>query len=164
MSAKTKGILPQPDGTRPRQLAVPLRHPLRWLAVAALLVVSAAHIPVIPAHLHEAPYIGILFILLAVASFVLAGVLTFHDVTAAYVLTAVVMALALAAYVISRTLGLPLIGDDVGNWLEPLGVVSIIGEIIACAAAIALSRKSPKQPGTHTSTATHERRRSRLIG
>ncbi|WP_051478431.1 hypothetical protein [Arthrobacter sp. H5] len=154
MSAKTKGTLPQPAGTRPRQLGVPFRRPLRGLAVAALVVAGAAHIPVIPDHLLEAPYIGILFILLAAGSFVLAGVLFFHDVVAAYVLTAVVMALALVAYVISRTLGLPLIGDDVGNWLEPLAVVSVIAELVACAAAIALSRRSPNQPGTRTSTAT----------
>ncbi|MCZ2404771.1 hypothetical protein IV498_16710 [Paenarthrobacter sp. Z7-10] len=143
---------------------MPFRRPLRALPAAALVVAGAAHIPVIPAHLHEAPYIGILFILLAAGSFVLAGVLTFYDVAAAYVLTAVVMALALVAYIISRTFGLPLIGDDVGNWLAPLGVVSVIAEIVACAAAIALSRKSPRWLGAHASTAARAGRGSQAAG
>jgi hypothetical protein len=129
--------------------------------VAALVVAGLAHIPVIPAHLREAPYIGVLFILLVAASLVLAGVLAVRDMAAAYVLTAAVMALALAAYIISRTIGLPLIGDDVGNWLEPLGVVSIVAETVACVAAIALSRKRPHRPGARATTAaggSHGRR------
>ena len=30
------------------------------------------------------------------------------------------------AYAISRTIGLRLMADDVGNWLEPLGIVSVV--------------------------------------
>jgi hypothetical protein len=164
MSAEIKSTIPHTSVTGPRLLGMPLNHPLRGLPVAALVVAGAAHIPVIPAHLREAPYIGILFIVLAAGSLVLAGVLAFRDVAAAYVLTAVVMALALVAYVISRTVGLPLIGDDVGNWLEPLGVVSIIAEIVACAAAIALSRHLPQRRGAHTSTATREQRGNQSNG
>ncbi|MCZ2404801.1 hypothetical protein IV498_16875 [Paenarthrobacter sp. Z7-10] len=154
MTAETTGTTTQPTVTRPTRFGASFKHPLRWLPAAALVIAGAAHVPVIPAHLHEAPYIGILFIVLAVGSLVLAGVITFYDVAAAYVLTAVMMALALVAYIISRTFGLPLIGDDVGNWLEPLGVVAVIAELVACVAAIALSRKFARQHGPHTSPAT----------
>lgn len=98
-------------------LGPPIKHPLRALPVLAVVVAGAAHIPVIPAHLREAPYIGVLFIVLTVASFALAAVLALGDVAAAYLSTAAVMGLALLAYVISRTVGLPQIGDDIGNWL-----------------------------------------------
>ncbi|MEO7130395.1 MAG: hypothetical protein ABIZ07_03350 [Dermatophilaceae bacterium] len=39
-----------------------------------------------------------------------------------------VAALALMGYFLSRTIGLPQIGDDIGNWGEPLGIVAIIAE------------------------------------
>ncbi|WP_170133292.1 hypothetical protein [Arthrobacter livingstonensis] len=131
-------------------LGRPVKHPLRALPVVALIVAGAAHIPVIPAHLHEAPYIGVLFIVLTAASFVLAAVLALGDVSVAYFSTAAVMALALLAYVVSRTIGLPQIGDDIGNWLEPLGVVSVIAEATACLSAIAIGVKARQQVGMHT--------------
>lgn len=39
------------------------------------------------------------------------------------------------AYVLSPSVGLPEIGDDVGNWLEPLGVVAILAELVCAALA-----------------------------
>lgn len=150
MSTETKTLKHRSDMTRTGLLGSPLKHPLRALPVLALVVAGAAHIPVIPSHLHEAPYIGILFIALAAASFVLAAVLAFGDVAAAYLSTAAVMGLGVLAYIVSRTIGLPLIGDDIGNWLKPLGVVAIIAEAIACVSAIAIGLKSRHQTGTHT--------------
>lgn len=123
-------------------LGSPLKHRLRALPVVALIVAGVAHIPVIPDHLHEAPYIGILFIVLTAASFALAAVIALRDVAAAYYSTAAVMGLAILAYVVSRTIGLPQIGDDIGNWLEPLGVVSVISEAIACWSPLAISFKA----------------------
>lgn len=119
----------------------PLRHLLRPLLVVALFVTGAAHIPVIPEHLQEAPYIGALFIALSVTSFVLAAVIVVRDVPAVYVVTAIVTGLAIFAYLLSRAVGLPQIGDDIGNWFEPLGVVAVIAEFIAVltAGGIALS-------------------------
>lgn len=158
MSTEINSTYSRTNVTGARRFGMPINHALRGLPIAGLVVAGAAHIPVIPAHLREAPYIGILFILLAAGSFVLAGVLAFRDVAAAYLLTAVLTGLALVAYVISRTVGLPLIGDDVGNWLEPLGVVSVIAEGVTCAAAIVLSRKSRQRSGSHVSTAAQGQR------
>lgn len=131
-------------------LGRPVKHSVRALPVVALTVAGGAHIPVIPAHLHEAPYIGILFMVLTAASFVLAAVLALGDVAAAYFTTAAVMGLSLLAYVISRTIGLPEIGDDIGNWLEPLGVVAVIAEATACLSALAIGFKARHQAGIHS--------------
>jgi hypothetical protein len=51
--------------------------------------------------------------------------------------TGIVAALALLGYLLSRTVGLSQIGDDIGNWGEPLGVVCIIAEAVMLAATIA---------------------------
>lgn len=110
------------------RLGAPLRHPLRLLVAVALLVAADAHMPVTPEHLHEAPYIGALFLALTLVCLALVVALTLHDSPALYVATALVTGLAFLAYVLSRSIGLPQITDDIGDWLDPLGVASIVSE------------------------------------
>jgi hypothetical protein len=55
--SSTRGILDTP----------PLRSPFRFVAAAACLVAAAAHVPVVEDHVHEATYIGVLFIVLSAA-------------------------------------------------------------------------------------------------
>lgn len=108
------------------------RHQSAWRApiAAACLVTAAAHIPVTGEHLEEAPYIGILFIVLEIAAVALAVPLLRRPPRAVLLAIALVGALAVLALVISRTIGLPLIGDDIGNWTEPLAVVSVVAESV----------------------------------
>jgi hypothetical protein len=104
--------------------------PFRLPAAACAVVAALAHVPVTGAHLQEAPYIGILFIALEVTLVVVAVVLVLADTRLAWTVAGIVPALALAAYAVSRSVGLPQIGDDVGNWTEPLGVVSVVFETL----------------------------------
>jgi len=113
-----------------------LRSPLRWLAAATLVASGAVHIPVIPMHLEEAPYIGYLFIALTAACFALAAAVLLLDSVAVWAAGGVVTALAVVGYVLSRTVGLPQIGDDIGNWTEPLGVAAIAAETITVLLAV----------------------------
>jgi hypothetical protein len=108
----------------------------RGPAVAASLVTLAAHVPITGAHLHEAPYVGALFILLEVAAAALSAWMLWRDDRAAYALIALTGTLAIAGYVASRSVGLPQIGDDVGNWGEPLGVVAIAAEALMVVAGV----------------------------
>jgi hypothetical protein len=108
-----------------------LHHPDRWLAAVSVAAGGLLHVPLIPDHLREAPYVGALFIALAVVSVVLAAALVVRDSTAVWVAVVVVMAAALAAFLLSRTVGLPQIGDDVGNWRgESLGLPCITAEAL----------------------------------
>ena len=52
------------------------------------------------------------------------------DTTLVWVASAVVTALALAGFLLSRTVGLPQIGDDIGNWTEPLGFPAVGAEAL----------------------------------
>lgn len=97
---------------------------------------AVAHIPVIEDHLKEAPYIGVGFALLAVAGIILSVLLLVADTSAAWVSTLVVSALGLVGYLLSRTVGLPPIGDDLGNWGEPLGTIAIIAEPLMLVTAL----------------------------
>ena len=114
----------------------PVLSPLRWVLAAAALVVAVAHIPVIAPHLDEAPYMGWLFVVLTVGCLAIGLTVLIRDSAAVYALATVTCGLAVVGYVATRLVAFPMLADDVGNWLEPLGVVSIIGELIVIATAL----------------------------
>lgn len=124
--------------------------PLRWPLAGAALVASVAHIPVIGPHLDEAPYMGVLFVVLTVACAGLAVLAAVRDTRAVYALAALTCGLAVVGYAATRLVAFPMLADDVGNWLEPLGVVSVAAEtVVVLAAAVALLRR-PARPDTAT--------------
>ena len=109
----------------------------RWLLIPALLAAAAAHLPVIPEHLEEAPYMGALFITLSLACVILAATLISFDSTMVYSIAAITCVLAIVGYLATRVVAFPMLSDDVGNWTEPLGVLSISVEFVALIAALA---------------------------
>jgi len=121
-------------------LLTPRHSAWRYVLVPALLAAAAAHLPVIREHLEEAPYMGVLFIVLTGACILLAAALISFDTGFAYVLTVVTCALAVVGYAATRLVGFPMLADDVGNWLEPLGLVSIATETLAALCAVAALR------------------------
>lgn len=114
----------------------PLRSPWRWPLAAATAVTAVAHLPVIGPHLHEAPYMGEEFIVLTTACLLLGIAALVCDSRAVYGLTVATCGLAIVGYVATRLIGFPLLADDVGKWLEPLGLVSVLAEALAVLAAI----------------------------
>jgi multicopper oxidase len=106
----------------------PLSSPARWVVAAAALTTLAAHAAITEDHLQEAFYIGVLFIALELACLVLAVLLPRHDTTLVWAGVVTTGALAIAGYVVSRSIGLPQITDDVGRWTDPLGVVAVASE------------------------------------
>lgn len=113
-----------------RALGPSLGSPWRALVIAAALVAAIAHVPVIAPHLDEAPYMGALFILLTVACLALAAVLAVHDSERVYALSVLTCGLAIIGYAATRLVAFPMLADDVGNWFEPLGVVSVLAEVV----------------------------------
>lgn len=118
---------------------------LRWTTVVALLVAAAAHIPVIPEHLHEAPYMGMLFIAFTVVAAAVALLVAVRgSAQTPFLAAGAVCASAIATYCMTRVIAFPQLGDDVGHWREPLGLVSIASEaavvLLSAAAAATLGR------------------------
>ena len=59
---------------------------------------------------------------------------------------------SIIGYAATRTLAFPQLADDVGNWLEPLGVVCVLSEALTLMAGIAAVRRAlsrPPQPQLH---------------
>jgi len=102
--------------------------PWRLVAAAGAVTEAISHVPLLTGTLSSTPYLGVGFLLLAVAGFLLTLLLVINDTLAVWASTVVVSALALIGYVLSRTSGLPQAPQFVGHWSYPLGIVSIVGE------------------------------------
>jgi len=126
-----------PDAPRrPASVLAPLRSSLRWPAAAAALVAAAAHLPVIPQHLAEVPYVGWLFVGLSAVLVVGAAALAFRDAAIVWAALASTCLAAVACYAVSRGPGMPGMPDDLGDWTNPLGVISVGTETLVVALAL----------------------------
>ena len=123
-----------------------LRSHWRWPTAALLAEIAALHIALIPQHLREAPYAAGLFAALSAASLAAAALILLRDDPRVWKAAGGLAAAAIIAYLLSRSIGLPMMKDDIGDWLNPLG----IGALSAEAITVALSMLVLK-----TSAATH---------
>ena len=90
-----------------RRWLTPLHAPARWVLALAATLAAAAHLPVIPEHLREARYMGVLFVLLTAACLLLAVTVIIADAPVAYGATAIVCALAVIGYAATRMVAFP---------------------------------------------------------
>ena len=110
----------------------------RRIAVGlALACLAAIHILDIPGKLTETPYIAGMYFALVVAAFVLMERLFTTGTRRDFLAAAALSTSVLLGFVINRTVGMPGAMDDIGNWLEPLGLVSLVVETFIVWQAIA---------------------------
>jgi hypothetical protein len=94
------------------------------LAVAAIHVIDQGGVP----GTKGPEYVQILYYALEVAGVLAAALLLTKHARAGGLLSLGVAAGPIVGYVLSRGPGLPDYTDDIGNWAEPLGVVSLVVE------------------------------------
>ncbi|MCW7944495.1 hypothetical protein AAW14_21360 [Streptomyces hygroscopicus] len=97
---------------------------LLCLAVAAIHVVDQGGITAT----RDPFYIGVAYHVLEIAAVIAAVLLLLGFVRPGWLLAAGVALGPLLGYILSRGPGLPDASDDVGNWTEPLGLVSLAVE------------------------------------
>jgi hypothetical protein len=119
----------------------------RWPAAALAVTAGLVHVPVTPAHLAEAPYLGWLFLSLTATLLLAATALLIADSRIVYAFIGVACAAAVVAFVVSRTLGLPLAAEDIGEWSDPLALVAVTAETLAVVAAV-LGARGASSDGT----------------
>jgi hypothetical protein len=108
---------------------MPLTPQIRLLAIASLGGVAVTHLMDLPHKLMEAPYLAVLFCALITASTLLSLAMVSEGAgRLALLASGALGALAIAGYVLSRSVGLPMIEDHVGDWLAPAGVASLLCE------------------------------------
>ena len=91
-----------------------MHSPLRKALAAATVIAAAAHVPVIGPHLDEAPYMGVLFIVLTVGCTAIGLAVLIRDSTALYALAILTCGLAVAGYAATRLVVLTSTVVDVG--------------------------------------------------
>jgi hypothetical protein len=88
----------------------------------------------------ETAYIGVLYLALIAATVVAARYLILVGIERSWLMAGGLAAVTFAAYAVSRTVGLPAAGDDIGNWAESLGLASLFveGAVVALSADMLL--------------------------
>lgn len=113
----------------------------RWLTASLLVIAGLGHVPLIEQHLSEAPYMGALFIVFVLCACALAVAVLRRGTAVDYSAAGMLCLLAVAAYVTTRLVALPELSDDVGAWLEPLGVMCVGTELCVVAVAAVQVRR-----------------------
>lgn len=131
-----------------------IRHStLRGVGFVGLLAIALIHLLDVISKFDEAPYLGVMYVALMLASLAVAALILHTGSPRAWILAGALAAATLVGFILSRTTGLPGATDDIGNWSEGLGLASMLVEasVIALALyALRLSR-SERQPGVHAS-------------
>jgi hypothetical protein len=108
----------------------------RGLAIAALGGIALVHALQLPDAFDQTLYLGLLFVLAAAGALALAIALSRTGDRRTWLAATALPALILIGFILSRTSGLPAATDDVGNWREPLGLVSLVVEtLLVCLGA-----------------------------
>mgnify|MGYP001106147186 CR=1 FL=1 len=105
------------------------REPFQWFAALLLTANAAIHGYLAPMHLAEAPYLGWGFIALAAASLAIAVGLAAADRPWLWATALTVTTAALVGLLASRTVGLPEIHDEIGNWTDTLAIATLVIEV-----------------------------------
>jgi hypothetical protein len=100
-----------------------------WAGILLIVVVGLIHLFKAPAYLAAAPYVGVAFLVNVLLAFVSAfGI--YRGMRWGWLLGIVVAGGAFVLYVVSRTIGLPGLEDDVGEWFDPAGILALIVEVL----------------------------------
>ena len=123
--------------------------------------IIATHVMDLPGKLSEVPYMGLMYIgVILAAGYLMRRIVTRGD-RMAFLGSAALAAAVFAGYVINRTVGMPGATDDIGNWMEPLGVLALVCEAFVVwqgiAAARLVMRSTPVAAMTLGTPVTRER-------
>jgi len=112
----------------------------RAVGVVGFTAVALIHVLDLPSKFHEAPYLGVAYLALVAGMLYAAFELIRGNTRRGWIAGGGIAALTFAGYAVNRTWGLPGAMDDVGNWLEPLGLASLFVEgVVALLAAWAIA-------------------------
>jgi uncharacterized membrane protein HdeD (DUF308 family) len=118
-------------------------HSLKIIAVVAIVATGLIHLWTARDSFGEATYKGLLFVANGVGALV-AAVGVYRDrADWGWLLGALVSGGAFLGYVLSRTVGLPGLPAEPDAWFEPLGVASVVAEVVFLAAFAATRRQAP---------------------
>ncbi len=102
---------------------------LKLAAILLIVAVGLTHLVGAPPHYRFAPYIGVGFVVNFLGGLV-AAVGIYRHALWGWLLGALVAGGALVLYLVSRSVGLPGYEHAIGRWFGPLGVISVVVEVL----------------------------------
>ena len=126
----------------------------RGIVALGLLGIAAVHILDLPSKWEEVRYLGIGYVGIIIVSIFLAERVITKPTRLDYLASAAVGASVIVGFIINRTVGMPGAMDDIGNWTEPLGMLSLIVEVLVVQQALRLS-KSDFSSSRHSDADSH---------
>ena len=133
-------------------LGAPLARRVALPAALAMLAVGVVHLIDGSSSLHDNFAIGALELALTAAVVPLAVLLATRPVRLFWHLAGALCTAALLTYVLSRTTGLPGSSDDIGNWLQTLGVLNVAFELMVIVSAAYVVRMRSAAGATSVDT------------
>lgn len=106
-------------------------HNRRTAVTIGLVGIAAVHIADLPAKWDETSYLAWMYIGAIIASAFLVDRLVVKTSKLDYLAALLLSASVFAGYIINRSVGMPGASEDIGNWFEPLGFLSLFIEISA---------------------------------
>ena len=135
---------------------------LRTAVVLGLLGIALIHFLDVFSKFRETPYLGVGYVALIAGCLLVGFALAQRGSVVVWSAAAVVAALPFLGYVISRTAGLPAATDDIGNWMEPLGLASLFVEGLVVLVGVYMVTLTSHRVAARTTTArTHGERATR---
>lgn len=126
---------------------------VRAVGIVGFVAVALIHVLDLQSKFAETPYLGVAYLALIAGLLVAAFDLVRGETRRGWTLGGSLAAATFAGYAVNRIWGMPGAMDDVGNWLEPLGLASLFVEgSIAVLAAWVFTR--PGSPRANRSPAT----------
>lgn len=140
--------IPTPTTATPNHAAATRRAPLQAQSAGAyrgvvgvgLVGIALAHVLDLQSKMSEVPYLGWAYVGLIVSSLVLADLVVRRGGRTTFLASAGLAFAVILGYAVNRTVGMPLATDDIGNWLEPLGLASLVVEAAVAWFALAAAR------------------------
>ena len=108
---------------------------LQMTGLVALAATAWIHLVELPEKYAEVPYLGVGYVLLAIACAASIVLVLQHRIVGWY-LAGGAAAATLVGYALTRTTGLPGSTEDIGNWSEPMAIYAMIAEIVVVGVAV----------------------------
>ena len=108
----------------------------RLLVLIALNALVLVHILDLPSKMQEAPVLAVAYVGLISVALLLMQQLMYRESAFLYLAAGLLGAAVAIAFITTRTVGLPMAMDDIGNWTEPLGLASLVIDLSLVAMAV----------------------------
>ena len=129
----------------------------RLLIIVGLNALVLVHILDLPSKLQEAPYLAVGYLGLISLAILLMQQLMRRESPLLFLAAGLLGAGVATAFIVTRTVGLPMAMDDIGNWTEPLGLASLVidGYLVVQAVLALMSARNQDSFGRTRSAITN---------